>query len=137
VPNFSQRRHLPIFTLQGRLVGKDRAVSTARLRGCPWSPRDHPSPAPSSAPWGPSLRGSQPQPGAQVRSTRAQRDGAGGAHETPVLPPPFGLSFSVSPFIYSSFHVSVFSLLHAMAVVLHADETVRGTTAGSHFSGNF
>lgn len=40
-------------------------------------------------------------------------------------------------FIYSSFHMSVFSLLHAMAVVLHADETVRGTTAGSHFSGNF
>lgn len=52
-----------------------------------------------------------------------------------------GLSFqfvlSLSPFIYSSFHMSVFSLLHAMAVVLHADETVRGTTAGSHFSGNF
>ena len=60
-----------------------------------------------------------------------------GEHVRPRLAPPFGLSFSVSPFIYSSFHVSVFSLLHAMAVVLHADETVRGTTAGSHFSGNF
>lgn len=48
---------------------------------------------------------------------------------------PFGLS-SVSSFIFPRF-TCLFSLLHAMAVVLHADETVRGTTAGSHFSGNF
>lgn len=52
------------------------------------------------------------------------------------LAPPFGLSFSISP-LCIRFMCLVFSLLHAMAVVLHADETVRGTTAGSHFSGNF
>lgn len=79
------------------------------------------------APWGvqPSpCRAPPPQPSGTRQGEHAR-------------PHPFGLSFSVSPFIYSSFHVSVFSLLHAMAVVLHADETVRGTTAGSHFSGNF
>lgn len=76
-------------------------------------------------------------PGSSLPEPSQIRAGQGrGTHEICSCPSFQFVLLSLS-FIYSSFHVSVFSLLHAMAVVLHADETVRGTTAGSHFSGNF
>lgn len=77
-----------------------------------------------------------PEAGSEPRGAQQVTGKPGGPRRPPEGASPAALPELPSPVLPSS-HVSVSSLLHAMAVVPRADGTILGAAPGSPFPGNF